>query len=80
MLLPEHRGEKCRKCNGSLGGGVGGDASVGGGGDVADAFGDGAGDIRLSKKTEGARRLVYAATAKSLGASLRSSHKIYDGK
>ena len=32
------------------------------------------------KKTEGARRLVYAATAKSPGASSRSSYTIYDCK
>ena len=31
------------------------------------------GDIRLSKKSSGARRLVFAATAKSPGASSRIS-------
>ena len=51
LLLPEHRRKKCRKWSGCLGGSPGGDARVGGGGDVADAFGDGLGDIRLSKKT-----------------------------
>jgi len=54
--------ERCRKCSGSLGAGAGGAGGVGGGGDVADAFVDGAVDIRLSKKMERARRLVYAAT------------------
>jgi len=73
LLLPEQRGEKCRKWSGSLG--VGSDVSVGGDDDVADAFGDGVGDIRLSKNTEGARRLVYVATAKSSRASSRSSLK-----
>jgi hypothetical protein len=72
--------KKIRECRGSLGGGAGGDAGVVGGGDAADAFGDGLGDIRLSKITEGARRLVYAATAKSPWASSRSSYKMYDGK
>ena len=42
-------------------------------GGAADAFGDGDGDIWLSIKTEGARRLVYTTTAKSLGGSSRSS-------
>jgi hypothetical protein len=42
--------EKCRKFSGSPGGGAGGDAGVVGGGDAAHAFGDGVGDIRLSKK------------------------------
>jgi hypothetical protein len=51
LLLPEHRRKKCREWNGSLGGSPGGDAGVGGGGDAVDAFGDGLGDIRLSKKT-----------------------------
>jgi len=73
--------EKCRKCPGSLGVGTCGDADGGGGGGgAADAFGDGASDVRLSKKTEGARRLIYVATAKTLGAFSRSSYKIYDGK
>ena len=36
--------------SGSLSGNPYGDARVVGGGDVADAFGDGLGDIRLSKK------------------------------
>ena len=41
-------GEKnCRELSGSVGGSPGGDARVGGGGDAADAFGDGVGDIRL---------------------------------
>ena len=69
LLLPEHRGETCRKCRGFLGGGAGGDAGVVGGGDDVDAFGDDVGDIRLSEKNR--RRLVYAATAKSPGASSR---------
>ena len=39
------------------------------------------GDIRLSKKIgKGLMRLVYGATAKSIGASPRSSQKINDGK
>ena len=54
LLLPEHRRKKCREWNGSLGGSPGGDAGVGGGGDAVDAFGDGLGDIFLSKKTLGA--------------------------
>ena len=41
LLLPAHRGEKCREWSGSLGGGAGGDVGVGRGGDDADAFGDG---------------------------------------
>ena len=41
--------KKCLEWSGSLGGSLGGDARVGGGGDVVDAFGDGLGDIRLSK-------------------------------
>ena len=43
--------EKCREWSGSLGFNRGGDARVGGGGDAADALGDGVGDIQLSKKT-----------------------------
>ena len=45
LLLPKHRGEQCRTLSGSLGDGVGGDAVVGVGCNVADAFGDGVGDI-----------------------------------
>jgi hypothetical protein len=78
MILPEHREENCRKLNGSLGDGDGGDACGGGGGCyVADAFGDGDGDIRLSQKknARGLRRLVYDATTKSPGAYSRSSEK-----
>ena len=42
--------KKIRECRESLGGVAGGDVGVGGGSDVADAFGDSVGDIRLSKK------------------------------
>ena len=59
LLLPEHRRKKCREWSGSLGGSPGGDAGVGGGCDDVDAFGDGLGDIRLSKKTEGACFCCY---------------------
>ena len=51
LLLPAHRGKKCREWSGSLGGGACVDVDVSRGGDAADAFGDGVGDIRLSKKT-----------------------------
>ncbi len=53
--------KKCREWSGSLGGSPGGDPRVVGGGDVADAFDDSVGDIRLSKKTQGDIRLVFAA-------------------
>ena len=43
--------KKCREWSGSLGFNPDGNACVGGGGDVADALGDGVGDIRLSKKS-----------------------------
>jgi hypothetical protein len=54
LLLPEHRVEiNSRKWIESLGDiDGGGDAGGGdGGGDVADVYGDGVRDIRLSKKT-----------------------------
>ena len=41
---------KCREWNASLGIDGGCDAGGGGGGDAADTFVDGVGDIRLSKK------------------------------
>jgi len=41
----------------SLGNVGGGDGSTGGGGDVADVFGDGVRDIRLLKKTEVAQTI-----------------------
>ncbi len=43
--------KKCREWSGSLGFNPGGDARVGGGGDVGDAQFDGVGYIRLSKKS-----------------------------
>ena len=45
--------KKFRECIGSVGGGDGGAGGGGGGGDVADAFGDGVSDIRLSKNGRG---------------------------
>ncbi len=63
-----------------LGGGGGGDACGGGDDDVADTFGDGVRDIRLSeKKRKWHRRLVYVATAKSPCDFLHSSQKINEG-
>ena len=52
LLLQEHRVEIIRKRSEFLGGGGGGGyaGGGGGGGDVADVYGDGVGDIRLSKK------------------------------
>jgi hypothetical protein len=51
LLLPEHKGEKCRELSGSLAGDGGGAVGLGGGDDDAEAFGDGIGNIRLSKNT-----------------------------
>ena len=73
LFQSEHRREKCRQWSRFLGFHPSGDARIGGGGDVDDALGDGVGDIRLSKKSQGARRLVFATTAKSPGASPRVS-------
>ena len=50
LLLPEHRGEKCKEWSGSLGGGDYDDVGGVAGGDYADAVGDGISDIRLSIK------------------------------
>ena len=64
----------------SLGNVGGGDSSGDGGGDAADAFGDGIRDIRLSKKKrKWHRRLMYDATAKSPCDFLHSSQKINEG-
>ena len=41
---------------------------------------NGVGDIRLSKKPKGLRRVEYVATAKFQRISSRSSQKINDGK
>ncbi len=73
----------CREWSGYFGRGDGGDVGGGVDGDGVVVFGVGVGDIRLSKKkhNKGLRRMVCAATTKSLGASSRSSQKMnYDGK
>ena len=71
--------EKCREWSASPGGGGGGGSGAGRGVVAAGGYGDG--DIWLSKKKRnGLGCLAYAATAKSLEASSRSSQKMNGGR
>ena len=70
LLLLKHRGgKKGRESSGSLRGSSGGVAGDDAGGDATADFGEGVGDIRLSRKIKHKwhKRLVNAATTKSQG-------------